>query len=260
MNQVQKHIDKSETYIRQNEVANPFGQNVSASLLYKKIERIAVATTYLLNQLQEGDVLRNEVHATVVKLIHHAIVLKDGFRASGFDKAADVLVSLRVLMTYIDMLRATGAVSDANLELYKSACARVVALIRSGQESHLSEGFVLSDDLIGKGHESVREDIVKQEQVPRVHKEQKSVAPTPAKQIRPVAHTPKVTYVPKGNTDRRTALLTVIESRGAVTIRDLVSVVPGISEKTIQRELQAMIIDGILKKEGDRRWTTYSRV
>jgi len=31
-----------------------------------------------------------------------------------------------------------------------------------------------------------------------------------------------------------------------------------VSEKTIQRELQALVATGAVKKEGERRWTRYS--
>ena len=268
MNQVQKNIDKSEMYIRQNEVANPFGQNVSSALLYKKIERIVVATTYIIAQIKDNQSLKAEVQSVTAQLLKDAIVLKDGFRLSGQSKTSSLLASLRVLMTYTDVLRASGYISDSNLELLKAACSRVVTFIQSSEQSQLSEAHVLSEDLVGKGHDSVR-DIVDDVVDKAVH-----VAAVTSSQLS-AQHTPvapksmnqgvvqklqqKTSYVPKGNDERKGALLAVIDSRGAVTIRDLVSVVPGISEKTIQRELQAMIVDGVLRKEGDRRWTTYSR-
>jgi hypothetical protein len=273
MNQVQKNIDKSESYIRQNEVANPFGQNVSSALLYKKIERIVVATTYILAQIKDNQTLRDEVQAVNSQLLKDAIVLKDGFRTSGQKKTSGLLGTLRMLMTYTDILRASGYISDSNLELLKAACGRVVTFVQSSEQSPLAEAQVLSEDLLGKGQEHVREISVEQavERVVRSvpHAEIVSIprsshSPAESKQKQGTVSTVKApvkqVYTPKGNDERRGALLAVIDSRGAVTIRDLVSVVPGISEKTIQRELQAMIVDGLLKKEGDRRWTTYSRV
>lgn len=263
MNQVQKQIDKSEGYIRQNEVANPFGQNVSAAILYKKVERIVVATTYVTSQIKDNPVLKGDVQSVTSEMLREAIVLKDGFRVTGTDKVSNLLASLRMLMTYTDVLRAAGYISDSNLELLKSACARLVSLMRSGEQSALAESFTLSEELLGKGHEYVREESVAEQSADvralrPVQRTQSMQVNAPVRENTPKADT-KSSYIPKGNSERRTALLTVIESRGAVTIRDLASVVPGISEKTIQRELQAMIVDGVLKKEGDRRWTTYSK-
>jgi hypothetical protein len=41
-------------------------------------------------------------------------------------------------------------------------------------------------------------------------------------------------------------------------IKDVSPLVTGCSEKTIQRELSAMVRSGILKKVGEKRWSRYS--
>jgi hypothetical protein len=41
-------------------------------------------------------------------------------------------------------------------------------------------------------------------------------------------------------------------------MKDFVKVIPECSEKTIQRELLDLVGKGVLKKEGERRWSTYS--
>lgn len=57
---------------------------------------------------------------------------------------------------------------------------------------------------------------------------------------------------------RRISILDVLKSvpLGA-TIKDISTVVKDCSEKTIQRELGDMITEGILRKEGERRWSKY---
>lgn len=59
-------------------------------------------------------------------------------------------------------------------------------------------------------------------------------------------------------TSRKEAILSIIKRRGTVSIKDVSSVILNCSEKTIQRELIALVEDGILKKSGDRRWSVYS--
>ena len=41
-------------------------------------------------------------------------------------------------------------------------------------------------------------------------------------------------------------------------IKDVSPLIKGCSEKTIQRELLSMVKSGILKKEGEKRWSKYS--
>ena len=61
------------------------------------------------------------------------------------------------------------------------------------------------------------------------------------------------------NSDRRSEILSVVGSKGKVTIRDVALVIKDCSEKTIQRELATLVSEGVLKREGERRWSTYRR-
>jgi hypothetical protein len=48
------------------------------------------------------------------------------------------------------------------------------------------------------------------------------------------------------------------DGKGSVTIKDITDKIRDCSEKTIQRELISMVANGVLKKTGERRWSTYS--
>lgn len=58
--------------------------------------------------------------------------------------------------------------------------------------------------------------------------------------------------------DRRERILRVIQNKGQVSIKDISKEVTDCSEKTIQRELVELVSKGVLKKEGERRWSTYA--
>ena len=60
--------------------------------------------------------------------------------------------------------------------------------------------------------------------------------------------------------DRKSAILSVIGSKGKASIKDISPHIRNVSEKTIQRELQALTTAGTLRKDGERRWSTYSLV
>ena len=57
---------------------------------------------------------------------------------------------------------------------------------------------------------------------------------------------------------RQDSILNFIRSRGASSIKEIAVSVPGFSSKTIQRELVSLVNKGVLKREGDRRWSKYS--
>lgn len=57
---------------------------------------------------------------------------------------------------------------------------------------------------------------------------------------------------------RKDMILSIIKKKGDSSIKDIAQGIHGCSEKTIQRELIAMVSEGVLKKEGERRWSRYA--
>jgi len=57
---------------------------------------------------------------------------------------------------------------------------------------------------------------------------------------------------------RRDAILALLREKSNLTVKDFGSVIKEYSEKTIQRELQALVQEGIIRRQGERRWSTYS--
>ncbi len=58
--------------------------------------------------------------------------------------------------------------------------------------------------------------------------------------------------------DRRERIKTILEAKKEATIKDISEIITDVSEKTIQRELNAMIDENIVKRQGERRWSKYS--
>jgi len=63
---------------------------------------------------------------------------------------------------------------------------------------------------------------------------------------------------PSNSPDRRTRIRTILEAKGEATIKDISEIITECSEKTVQRELNAMIEDNVVKRQGERRWSKYS--
>ncbi len=69
--------------------------------------------------------------------------------------------------------------------------------------------------------------------------------------------------VPQGRqdgqlSDRQQIIIKELRNKGQLTVKDLADKIKGCSEKTIQRELLSLVGSGVLKKEGERRWSRYS--
>ncbi|MEX2013596.1 MAG: hypothetical protein WD897_01630 [Parcubacteria group bacterium] len=57
---------------------------------------------------------------------------------------------------------------------------------------------------------------------------------------------------------RQNVIISLLKRKKEVMIKDISSLINGCSEKTIQRELSAMVRAGILRRMGEKRWSRYS--
>ncbi|MEI6396678.1 MAG: hypothetical protein WCO48_01225 [Candidatus Taylorbacteria bacterium] len=64
--------------------------------------------------------------------------------------------------------------------------------------------------------------------------------------------------VQEKKSERQELIITALKGQSSLTIKDFTKIIKGCSEKTIQRELLAMVDNGLIKKEGERRWSRYS--
>lgn len=61
----------------------------------------------------------------------------------------------------------------------------------------------------------------------------------------------------KDKNNRSDIILSMLKSGVKLTIKDFAKNIKDCSEKTIQRELLSLVSKGLLKKEGERRWSKY---
>ncbi len=59
---------------------------------------------------------------------------------------------------------------------------------------------------------------------------------------------------------RQSVIINLLKRKKEIMIKDVSPLISGCSEKTIQRELQAMVAAGILRKIGEKRWSRYTLV
>jgi hypothetical protein len=92
-------------------------------------------------------------------------------------------------------------------------------------------------------------------------KERPTVRPTVAPSARVtrsiVPASTALSEVPNRAADRATQVLNVLKDKEGIGIKDIHEVISDCSEKTIQRELMTLIEKGLVRREGDRRWSRY---
>ncbi len=57
---------------------------------------------------------------------------------------------------------------------------------------------------------------------------------------------------------RQSIIINLLKRKKEIMIKDVSPLIDGCSEKTIQRELMAMVQNGTLRKIGEKRWSRYT--
>jgi hypothetical protein len=117
----------------------------------------------------------------------------------------------------------------------------------SAGSSMTSESPAISEAISYKGH------FISHETKPAPAAAERRNEFFPLKDIREKAHKSS-----DSKDDRRSIIIKLLTKKSGLGIKDFADSIKGCSEKTIQRELLAMVSSGLLKKEGERRWSTYS--
>lgn len=231
---------------------NIFEKDIRRVFIYKKAERLAKAI-HLIEPAFSGSIsLRTRIDAIAVGLVDAAMLPSGAVRAA-------LSRELLMLSSVLSIASTSGFLSSMNAELIIHEAHNLLQEVATYEEPRLFFDEAPTLSTIAKGVSS-REGA-------------RHFAPL---QSRRIAQSPPVRVAPaadgKGHIkdtrtdnikdtqikDRREAVLSVIKNKGRASIKDISTLIRGVSEKTIQRELLTLIATGRVLKQGERRWSTYS--
>ena len=238
----------SEDFVLEKSIFNNvFEKDIRRVFIYKKAERLAKAIHLIAPAFIDSVSLMNRVDAVAIGLVDAAIL------PSGAARMA-LSRELLTLSSILSIAHTGGLLSAMNAELIARETRALLQEVAAYEEPRLF--FDETPTLSGIAKKALSQD-----------SSQRSSAARHAAESRPLAK--KNPPADKGHIkdisdtnlrDRREAVLSVIRNKKVASIKDISTVIRGISEKTIQRELMALVAAGIVLKQGERRWSTYSLV
>jgi len=244
-----------------NMSVSPFGQNRIAEMAYKKTERLVLATHLVTNFVPKSESVRENIRERAQGLFPKVMELSEGLRSAGPDRVNIIVAHIRQILSLLDVVHASGYISNMNLEVLKFAYVDLVRLLQKSEDEVFAESLELDEGYFAQalqeskgqssqGHSKGHTESIKDSSI----KDTPSVKDFKAKE----AQKTQSLRAKRRATNRRMAILDVVTKRGPVHIKDIATEVSGTSEKTIQRELASLVNDKVIKKEGSKRWTMYS--
>lgn len=214
--------------------------NKHHSFLTKKIERLTSALYVITGFLPATEPVRNRLRECALDLIKQASH-PSGLTEGGVEAFRAGCSEIGVLL---QMARSANLISGMNADLLAREYDSLAAFVRDFSDSIREKGG--PEEM--KGH------------IGQISEEPNMSFKSLSTQINNRKDTNKTKPNKKGKDSRRKMILDLINKKDKISINEAVSVIPGVSEKTVQRELMALVQDGLVIKEGERRWSTYRKV
>ena len=243
-----------------------YQKHLAVSVISKKTEKIATAIYMVTDFVHESEPLRTELRTLSLALISGTRRIGARSTEPHYALAHEVSGTIEEASTLITLASTIGIISEMNATILITELDKVQAEIdrHYGSKNALfatHPGYanilltpamfevapaekILSES--DKGQDFYKGQNTPLDSTPRFE----------AKSAKPADPVSK-----KGDIGikiaRRNDVLNVVKSKGRASIKDVVSILKDISEKTVQRELLALVKEGVLKKEGEKRWSTY---
>lgn len=230
--------------------SNIFDKDIKRIYFYKKSERLARAIHLIGPAFASSPALRDRLDRIAMALVDGALLPP---------ATARPLLSkeLLTLSSILSIARTGGLLSSMNADLIAGEAEQLLEEIASYEEPRLFLDDMptiaaLSTRLSGAGSRASERSLGMASGAPGVPKAVRQ--PSAAEAAEGAPSKGQI----KDNTSERAALvLKLVQEKGPVYIKDISTLIRDVSEKTIQRELQSLIDKGFVRREGQRRWSTY---
>lgn len=235
-----------------------FNSNVLLMYAVKKTERLASAVHLLSGSWHAQEPLRTQLRLVSLELLSELMLYGS---AQGRDGITRILSKITETLSLLSVAASAKLITVDNVEVVEIEYRKLAGLILERFPElgglSLASAFFDTGGVPGTTEGEVRPYL----SAHRYRGEPATLSRRSASGTAPAAHG-RTPQVPGGRGEgslRRDQVLSVIDAKGKVTIKDVASVISDCSEKTIQRELALLVSDGVVKREGERRWSTYQR-
>ena len=231
----------------------------TAHFIQSKTNKVSTALYMVTDIIPEGEPWKNEVRSDALLLMRESMNLNNSYESIGHLET--IFTRIHSLLVLAGTVR---LISEMNVHILIDEIKNIVShlhelkgsvsypLVSDHTRIDLSQFFneptPISESLSSKQQIKQIKDIPQPQQI--VTKK----TSIQLQNSRPVRTAPDLAL----KINRTNTILQVIKDKREVTIKDLSDYIAGCSEKTIQRELLALVGKGVLQKRGEKRWSRYS--
>ncbi len=243
-----------------------YDKNNRMSFILKKTEKIVTAIYMVTDFVSESEPLRIELRTLAILLLSKTRKLSTKASEPEYIIIDDIKNATNDIFSFLDLAVTIGIISNMNGNILRSELDKnIKKLDELYSEKKMScsthpgySNIILSEELfrvsLPEPHISLVSD--------NGHVDKGLEKENTVLYNKPVKQELKTEYSLKTNNlgikiARRNDVLNIVKVKGQVSVKDIILMLKDVSEKTIQRELLSLVKEGVLKKEGEKRWSVY---
>ncbi len=252
-------------------------QNMSFSLSYTKTNKLVTALYMVTDIIDTTEPIRTKLRFLGAEILTDINSLHYSKRT---DLALSITKRITEIISFLDIAHALQMITIMNSNILKKEFIELKRALENGKNNSLwLEDFLIKDEINNadtyntiNSNKPVRIGVqngsnlmkalqnIKMSDRNNVSDRMSFMSDKSPKGQNPMSTKKADTDMMKK--ERRFEIVNIIKNNNNVaTIADIRNNVKGVlkdcGEKTLQRELMAMVADGVLKKEGEKRWSKY---
>jgi hypothetical protein len=222
--------------------------------VFKKTEKITAALYLISGLLKDDEPMKWELRDRGIDLLTSSFTASSSLPGDKNAVIQSLFTAALETLSLLGVARISNLISDMNHALLVGEIDKVVGLLRDRLAASaenagyvLSEHFFRTPDLFSSG----------KPEVGSLKPGARSIEKGENKPLNQGIHQGQIATQQK-KSQRQEHIVSILKGQSNITIKDFSKVIKDCSEKTIQRELSELVDKGVIKKEGERRWSRYS--
>ena len=214
----------------------------------QKSQKIVSALYLITDFIKDNDVIKWEIREEGIALVSSALLLSTNYPVEKEHAIKSFSLSSEKIISFLNICQSTFLISKMNHLIVVDELESLVNYIKKYSIEIHPPGYILSDTFFAT--DNIAESSIKDNKGHKDFSSLKSHSREAQVQLQ----------VKKSNTqeDREREIVALLKKDSNLTIKDFAKVIKNCSEKTIQRELISLVKKGVVKRLGERRWSTYS--
>jgi hypothetical protein len=235
-----------------------FGDNYNIYASYRRLENVASVLFLITNDFDQHNELKMSLRSLSLQAVSQVLSFIT-IHANNIHDVKKVLSTILELSSTISIAQWSGSISEMNAtalhkELRKVEDTLAELITGVNQKLIIDQNLFAEVDLEARHFELMHPPKMSPvEKSNYLKSPQRSPLKTLKLQDQTMAEAGKST-----KNERRDLIIKMLGERSNLNIKDFTAVIKDYSDKTIQRELLALVEEGVIKKQGERRWSTYS--